>query len=248
MFKDLIGKVALITGASRGIGRSIAEEMAKNGVEIIINYKTDESGAMNTLRTIRGTGGIAEVYKCDITSYNDVKKMFQFIIDKFGKIDLLVNNAGISKIGLFMDMREEDYNEVMDSDFRGVFNCTSLAVKYMLERKTGSIINISSIWGNVGASCEVLYSAAKGAVNSFTKALGKELAPSGIRVNAISPGVIDTKMNQCFSKEERNSLESEIPMCRFGETPEIAKTVVFLASEQASYITSQVITVDGGML
>ncbi|KHD38726.1 short-chain dehydrogenase [Clostridium acetobutylicum] len=248
MFEDLVGKVALITGSSRGIGKSIAEEMAKMGIEVVINYRNDEKGALDTLKSIKNSGGIAEVYKCDITSYSEVKNMFEFIISKFGKIDLLVNNAGISKIGLFMDMKENDYNEIMDNDFRGVFNCTSLAVKYMLERKSGSIINISSIWGNVGASCEVLYSAAKGAVNSFTKALGKELAPSGIRVNAISPGVIDTEMNGSFSNDEKNDLENEIPMCRFGKTSEIAKIAIFLASEEASYVTAQVITADGGML
>lgn len=248
MFEDLVGKIAIVTGASRGIGRGIAIEMAKYGVEVVINYKKDEEGSLKTLDIIKKNGGTACICKCDISSYKQVKEMFQFVISKFGRIDFLVNNGGISKIGLFMDMTEEDYDEVMDNDFRGVFNCSSCAVKYMIPKKSGCIINISSMWGNVGASCEVLYSSAKGAVNSFTRALGKELAPSGIRVNAISPGVIDTDMNKCFSKEERADLENEIPMGKFGEASDIAKMVVFLVSTEAAYITSQVITIDGGML
>lgn len=248
MYEDLIGKVALITGASRGIGRSIAVELSKHGVIVIINYKEDKKGAEKTLEEVKESGGNGIIFRCDVSINAEVKNMFKDIINSFGKIDILVNNSGISKIGLFIDMDEKDYDEIMNVNFKGVYNCTSYAVKDMIKRKSGSIINISSIWGNVGASCEVLYSATKGAINSFTKALGKEVALSGIRVNAISPGVIDTNMNKGFSEEERNEIKNEIPMMRFGEVEEIAKTAVFLVSSEASYITSQILTVDGGML
>lgn len=248
MYKDLSGKIALVTGSSRGIGRSIAVELSKHGVIAIINYKDDKAGAEETLREVKGNGGNGAIFRCDISVNTEAKNMLEDIVSKFGKIDILVNNSGISKIGLFMDMTEKDYDDMMNVNFKGVYNCTSYAVKDMIKRKSGAVINISSIWGNVGASCEVLYSATKGAINSFTKALGKELAPSGIRVNAISPGVIDTKMNKVFSKEEREELKNEIPMMRFGNTEEIAKAAAFLASSEASYITSQVLTVDGGML
>lgn len=248
MYKDLSGKIALVTGSSRGIGRSIAVELSKQGVIVAINYKDDKAGAEETLREVKENGGNGAIFRCDISVNDEVKNMIQDIVNKFGKLDILVNNSGISKIGLFIDMTEKDYDDIMNVNFKGVYNCTSYAVKDMIKRKSGAVINISSIWGNVGASCEVLYSSTKGAINSFTKALGKELAPSGIRVNAISPGVIDTKMNKAFSDEEREELKNEIPMMRFGKTEEIAKTAVFLSSSEASYITSQVLTVDGGML
>lgn len=248
MYEDLSGKIALVTGSSRGIGRSIAVELSKHGAIVVINYKDDKAGAEETLREVKESGGNGAAFRCDISVNTEVKDMIEDIISKFGKIDILVNNSGISKIGLFIDMTEKDYDEIMNVNFKGVYNCTSYAVKDMIKRKSGAVINISSIWGNVGASCEVLYSSTKGAINSFTKALGKELAPSGIRVNAISPGVIDTKMNKVFSDEEREELKNEIPMMRFGKTEEIAKAAAFLASSEASYITSQVLTVDGGML
>lgn len=248
MGNTLKGKVALITGASRGIGREIAIDMGKEGALIAINYKEDDKGAEDTLRFLKNYGIFTKAYKGDVKEYAFSEKMIHSVINDFGGLDVLVNNAGISKTGLFMDMTERDYNEVMDVNFKGVFNCSNAAVKHMLNKKSGCIINISSIWGNAGASCEVLYSAAKGAVNSFTKALGKELAPSNIRVNAIAPGVIDTVMNSNLSAEERESLKQEIPFMRFGKSEEVGKLAVFLASENSSYITSQVITIDGGFL
>lgn len=244
----LMGKVALITGSSKGIGRGIAVEMAKAGASVAINYLNDEAASEETLKLLKREGVHAKKYKVDVRNFYEVKNMMEDIISHYGKIDILVNNAGISKIGLFMDNSEADYDEIFNSNFKSVFNCTNCAVKYMIEKKKGSIINISSIWGNVGASCEVLYSASKGAVNSFTRALGKELAPSNIRVNAISPGVIDTNMNNVFSEEDMESIKEGIPMMRLGEISDIGKLSVFLASDDASYITSQIITIDGGMI
>jgi 3-oxoacyl-[acyl-carrier protein] reductase len=245
---NLSGKVALVTGASRGIGRNIAVELVKSGAVVAVNYIRNEEGAAETLRLIKENGGYAIAVKGDISSYKESKDVIDQVVSKLGNIDILVNNAGISKVGLFMDMTESDWNELIDVDLKGVINCSHCALKYMLRQKRGSIINISSIWGNAGASCEVVYSAAKGAVNSFTKSLAKELGPSNIRVNAIAPGVIDNEMNAWLSKDERESLIQEIPMMKFGTGDDIGKVAVFLASEDSRYITGQIITVDGGML
>lgn len=243
-----MNKIALITGGSRGIGKGIALELAKAGCSVVINYRKDDVSANETLEAIKSLGTYGEIYKCDISSFKESKKMIEDIVGRFGKIDILVNNAGISKVGLFIDSSEEDWDEIININLKGVFNCCRNVVPYMLNKGGGSIVNISSMWGNVGASCEVIYSASKGGINSFTKALAKELGPSGIRVNAISPGVINTEMNCWLSPEEKRSLEEEIPLCRFGDSEDIGKAVVFLCSDASKYITGQVITIDGGML
>jgi len=246
--KSLSGKVAVITGASRGIGRSIAIELAKAGASIIVNYKNNEEAAKNTLEIIKSLDSFGILVKADVSIYDEAKFLIDKAIEKFGKIDILVNNAGISKIGLFIDMNEKEWDNIIDINLKGVINGSHNALKYMVSQKSGTIINISSMWGNVGASCEAVYSATKGAVNLFTKALAKEMAPSNIRINAVAPGVIDTEMNSCLSVDEKKELEEEIPIGRFGEGEDIGKTVVFLASEASKYITGQVITVDGGMI
>lgn len=245
---NLKGKAALVTGASRGIGRSIAVELAKAGAAVAVNYNKNVQGAFETLRLIKESGGYGIVVKGDVSAYEQAKSIIDEVVSRLGNIDILVNNAGISKIGLFIDMQEVEWNELINVDIKGVINCSHYALKYMLKQKRGSIINISSIWGNSGASCEVVYSAAKGAVNSFTKALAKELGPSGIRVNAIAPGVIDTEMNAWLTENEKESLLEEIPLMRFGTGNDIGRLAVFLTSEASKYITGQIITVDGGMI
>jgi 3-oxoacyl-[acyl-carrier protein] reductase len=245
---NLSGKVALVTGSSRGIGKSIALELAKAGAVVAVNYVTNEKGALDTMTLIKESGGFGIIVKGDVGSYKEAKELIDETVNKLGSVDILVNNAAISKVGLFTDMKEEDWNELIDVDLKGVINCSHYALMHMLKRKRGSIINISSIWGNTGASCEVVYSAAKGAVNSFTKALAKELGTSNIRVNAIAPGVIDTEMNAWLSEGERESLLQEIPMMKFGTGEDIGKLAVFLASDASRYITGQIITVDGGMI
>jgi 3-oxoacyl-[acyl-carrier protein] reductase len=230
----LSGKVALITGASRGIGRAIAIEFAKQGASVIINYSSDYEGAKETLEEVKKLNGYGIIIKGDISSFGKCNTLVEEILKSVGKIDILVNNAGISHIGLFMDATEEEIHKVISKD--------------MILKKSGNIINISSMWGEVGASCEVLYSTTKGGLNLFTKALAKEVAPSNIRVNAISPGVIDTKMNSFLEDEERISLEDEIPLGRFGKPSEIGKLAVFLCSEDSSYITGQIIRADGGFI
>jgi len=244
----LKGKVAIVTGGSRGIGKGIAIELAKAGCCLVINYKSDDEAATKTMLEIKEIGAYAIKIKGDVSNYEFSKQMIKTTVEKLGKVDILINNAGISKVGLFMDATTEEWDDVLNVNLKGVINCSHNAVKEMIKQKSGSIINISSMWGEVGASCEVIYSASKGAINAFTKALAKELAPSNIRVNAIAPGVIDTEMNSFLTSIERESLVNEIPMMKFGEVRDIGMLVTFLASENSKYITGQVITIDGGML
>ncbi len=244
---DLRGKVAIVTGASRGIGKGIAIELAKAGATVVINYKSNDKAAEETLAVIRELGVYALKIKGDVSDYEFSRQMIETIVEKLGKIDILINNAGVSKVGLFMDATPEEWDSIVNVNLKGTINCSHSAVKEMIKQKSGSIINISSMWGNVGASCEVIYSASKGAINTFTKALAKELAPSNIRVNAIAPGVIDTEMNDWLSNDDREALVQEIPMMKFGEVQDVGMLVTFLASENSKYITGQVITIDGGM-
>lgn len=246
--ENLQGKVALVTGASRGIGKAIAIELAKEGATVIINYSKDDNGAETTLAEIIALGGYGKTYKCSISDYNMCKEMIDYVIESFGKLDILVNNAGISTIGLFMDSTKEDIDNLMGVNILGAMYLSKHALPHMISKGKGNIINISSIWGDVGASCEVIYSTSKGGINLFTKSLAKEVAPMGIRVNAIAPGVINTEMNSFLFEDERKELEEEIPMGRFGEADEIGKLVTFICNDSCKYLTGQVIKVDGGII
>lgn len=245
--EKLLGKTALITGASRGIGRAIAIEFAKEGANIAINYSKDELGAEETLKILKGIGVVAYKIKEDVSSFEGAEKIIDFTLKSFGKIDILVNNAAKSTIGLFMDSSKEEIENILNTNLLGPLYLSKMAIPHMIN-KNGVILNISSMWGEVGASCEVLYSTSKGGINLFTKALAKEMAPSNIRVNAIAPGVIDTSMNSFLSKEDRKDLEEEIPFGRFGSPEEIGKIAVFLCSKDSSYITGQIIRADGGYI
>ena len=244
----LSGKVALITGASRGIGRAIAIEFARQGASVIINYSSDYEGAKETLEEVKKLNGYGIIIKGDISSFEKCNVIVEETLKVMGKIDILINNAGISYMGLFMDATEEEIQKIISTNLLGAMYLTKHVLKDMISRKNGNIINISSMWGEVGASCEVLYSTTKGGLNLFTKALAKEIAPSNIRVNCIAPGVIDTKMNSFLGEEEKKSLEEEIPLGRFGKPSEIGKLAVFLCSEDSSYITGQIIRADGGFI
>ncbi|OAA93758.1 elongation factor P 5-aminopentanone reductase [Clostridium coskatii] len=246
--ENLGGKVAIVTGASRGIGRSIAINLAKCGANVVINYKKDEKEAYKTLDMIKQAGSVGMVVQGDVSLYSNAERIVQYALSKMGKIDILVNNAGISKIGLFVDMKEDEWNSIIDVNLKGVLNCSHSVLKHMISKKSGAIINISSMWGNVGAACESIYSASKGAINLFTKSIAKEMAPSNIRVNAVAPGVIDTEMNSWLKEDEKKSLMEDIPMGKFGQCEDIAKTVCFLAGDSSAYITGQIVTVDGGMI
>ncbi len=239
------GKTVLVTGASRGIGKAIAEKFAVENFNVVINCRNSFEKLLKLEKNLKEINSNILAIKCDVSNYSGVKDMFKNINDIFGGVDILVNNAGISYIGLFNEMVPEQWDELIDINLKGVYNCSHLALPYMIHNKTGSIVNISSVWGNVGASCEVVYSSVKGAVNSFSKALAKELGPSNIKVNAVACGVIDTEMNGFLSSEEKNSIIEEIPFMRFGDTREVAETVYFLSSGESDYISGQVITLDG---
>ena len=246
--ENLQGKIALLTGGTRGIGKAIAIELIKEGATVILNYSKDDLSAEETLKEIEALGGYAKLYKGDISNFEVCKAMVDFVISTFGKIDILINNAAVSFRGLFMDFSDRNINDIFGINVLGAMYLSKEVIPYMLNKGKGNIINISSIWGEAGASCEVLYSSTKGAINLFTKSLAKELAPMGIRVNAIAPGVIDTEMNSFLSKEEREELEEEIPFGRFGNPREVAQMVTFLCSDKCEYLTGQIIKIDGGMI
>lgn len=243
-----MNKVVLITGSSRGIGKAVAIAFAQTGCTVVINSSAHKEQLENTLTEIRRINKNTYAYLCDVSDFSEVQKMISECEAKYGPVDVLINNAGIACTGLFQSMTEEERRRVINVNVHGVFNTTHCVVNSMVKRHSGTIVNISSIWGNAGGSCEAVYSASKGAVNAFTKALGKELAPAGIRVNAVSCGCIDTKMNNNLSEEEKTALSEEIPIGRFGTSLEVAQAVLFLASEKSSYITGQILTVDGGFL
>ena len=241
-----MNKTILITGASRGIGHALALAYAKKQYNLVIcgrNSRTLE----NTADEIRLLGADCLAVPCDVGKYEEVKALFDRISERFGNIDVLINNAGISHIGLLQDMSIDDWNNIINTNLSSVFSTCKLAIPDMIRNHSGSIINISSVWGVCGASCEVAYSATKGGINAFTKALAKELAPSGINVNAIACGVIDTDMNRCFSDEERQNIIEEIPAGRMGSPDEVASLALSI-SEGSNYLTGQIIILDGGYI
>ena len=245
---DLIGKVVLITGSSRGIGSAIAKELAHKGASVIINFSQDNLGAEKTLEEIQLNGGYAKIIKKDISNSVNCKELIEEVISIFGKIDILINNAAKSQVGLFMDFTEEDIEGLINTNLLSAMYLSKYALPYMISKNYGNIINISSIWGEVGASCEVVYSTTKGGLNLFTKSLAKEVAPFNIRVNSIAPGVINTEMNSFLSEEEKQNLIDEIPMNRCGDVSEIAKDVAFLCSDDSKYLTGQIIKIDGAFI
>ena len=240
-------KTVLVTGASRGIGKSIALRFAKDGYNIIINCAHREEELLQTKKEIENIPASCLAYVGDLGNYETAKELFSLVKLQFANIDVLINNAGVSYNGLFTDMAPDDWNTILNSNLMSVIHCCSLAAPSMISMKYGKIINISSVWGSVGASCEVIYSASKGGMNSFTKALAKELGPSNIQVNAVACGAIDTEMNQFLNKEEKDSLLEEIPANRFGRPKEVAEFVFQLANGN-DYLNGQVIHFDGAWI
>lgn len=241
-------QTALITGASRGIGAALAETFARAGYQLTLCCQHSEEKLMTLSKRLQEQYHTTVLVRIgDVGDYAFVKTMVDATLEAFGAIDVLINNAGISYIGLLTDMSIEDWNRIVATNLTSVFSTCRCVVPSMVHNKRGRIINISSVWGNVGASCEVAYSACKGGINSFTRALGKELAPSQITVNAIACGVIDTDMNRCFSEEERAELIAEIPAERMGRPEEVAEFALSIASGHA-YLNGQIITLDGGWI
>jgi 3-oxoacyl-[acyl-carrier protein] reductase len=240
-------KIAIVTGASRGIGRAVAIVLAEAGCSVVINYNKSRDEAEALLQELASKTLKAAIEQADVSDMSQAKRMAERVIAKYGRIDLLVNNAGLTKDGFLVLMSENDWNDVISANLTGVFNCCKVVSSHMLSQRKGCIINISSLSGITGLPGQANYAAAKGGVISFTKALAKELAPFGIRVNAIAPGVIETDMVGALAEKTKSNFLDLIPLKRFGKPEEVASVVRFLASEDASYITGETICVTGGL-
>lgn len=242
--KNIVNKVVVVTGSSRGIGAEIVRELTKAGYKVILNYNKSEQCAKDVEDDLKKQGYTVDIFKADVSKKDEATNLINFALDKYGKIDVLINNAGISQSKLFTEITDEDWNNMINSNLNSAFYCTREAAKNMIHNKEGLIINISSIWGITGASMEVHYSTAKAGLIGFTKALAKELGPSNIRVNAIAPGIIDTDMNKEYSDEDIEEIKSEIPLNKIGSSINIAKCVKWLIEDD--YTTGEVISINGG--
>ncbi len=243
-----MNRTVIVTGASKGIGAATAILFAQKGYNVVINYNESFESASLLCRSLVSNGYSVITQKANVANRLEVDLMVKETLYKFGSLDILVNNAGIAFSGLITDTDEVDFDRIIDVNLKGVYNCCKSVVPSMVSRQSGKIINISSMWGQVGASCEVAYSAAKAGVIGLTKALAKELAPSGITVNAIAPGLIETNMNSNLSIEELTDFVSTIPLGRMGSADEIAAAIEFLSSDKADYITGQVLGINGGFV
>tara|TARA_B100001175_G_C19480102_1_gene626603 strand:+ start:520 stop:1260 length:741 start_codon:yes stop_codon:yes gene_type:complete len=243
----LKGKVALVTGGSRGIGSSICLELARAGARVIINYSSSLEGANKVLEEIKSIGGEAEIVKFDVSDTEVVEKEIKILLDNHERIDILVNNAGITRDSLFMRMKEDQWDQVFDINAKGVFNCTKNIVRSMVKNKYGKIINITSVVGEMGNAGQVNYSSTKSAIMGFTKSLAKELGSKNINVNAVSPGFIETEITDVLPDNIKEQYKEKIPLSRFGQPEDIAKAVLFLASDDSSYITGEVLKINGGL-
>lgn len=243
----LEGKIALVTGASRGIGRQIALTLAAQGAAVIVNYNGSAAKAEEVVEEIEKAGGKAEAIQCNVSDFESCKSMMEDIVSRYGRLDILVNNAGITRDNLIMKMSEEDFDAVIQTNLKGVFNCIKHISRQMIKQKAGRIINISSVSGVLGNVGQANYCAAKAGVIGLTKCMARELASRGITVNAVAPGFIRTDMTDVLKDNVKEAIIATIPMKTFGETEDVANTVAFLASDAARYITGQVISVDGGM-
>ena len=236
---NLEGQIAVVTGASRGIGKAIAKELAAQGATVVINYNGSEAKADEVKHEIVEKGGCAQCMQCNVADYEGCEAFIKAVIEQFGRIDILVNNAGITKDGLLMRMSEEDFSDVIDVNLKGTFHCIRFASRQMMKQRSGKIINLASVVGISGNAGQVI---------GMTKSTAKELASRGITVNAVAPGFIETEMTEVLSDKLKEEMRGQIPLARMGQPEDVAKAVAFLASEHASYITGQVLQIDGGMV
>lgn len=241
-------KVALITGGTRGIGKEIAMELAENGFDIALNYRSEKDAQSNVKEEIEKLGVRCELVKADVSNFEQCEEMVKETIEKFGRIDVLVNNAGITKDGLIMRMKKEDFESVIDVNLTGTFNVTRNVIPYMIKQRSGRVISLSSVVGVAGNAGQTNYSASKAGIIGFTKSVAKELASRNIRVNAVAPGFIETDMTQVLSDAVKESIYNQIPLKRMGKASEVANLIYFLGTDESSYITGQVINIDGGMV
>lgn len=244
----LDNQVALVTGASRGIGRSVAIELAKAGAKVVVNYAGNAAAAQETIDAIKALGGEAIAVQADVSQAQAVEQLVKQTLDTYGRVDILVNNAGITRDNLLLRMKEDDWDAVMNTNLKGIFHCTKQVSRVMIKQKSGKIINMTSVVGVMGNAGQSNYAAAKAGVIGFTKSMAKELAPRGISVNAVAPGFITTDMTSVLSEQVKSEMANGIPLGRMGNPEDVAAAVVFLASKSADYITGQTLHVDGGMV
>jgi 3-oxoacyl-[acyl-carrier-protein] reductase len=239
-----MNKVIIITGASRGIGKEIAKGLSKKGYQIIANYNKSEEQAIELKEELAQENIKIDIFKADVSKRKEAEELVKYTINKYGRIDVLINNAGISQIKEFTQITDEDWNNIINTNLNSVFYMTQEVCKNMIHNKNGCIINISSIWGVIGASCEVHYSVSKAGIDAMTKSLAKEMGPSNIRVNSIAPGIINTEMNKKLNEEEINNIKEEIPLEKIGKAQDIEKCIEWLIEDE--YTTGQIISINGG--
>lgn len=244
----LYGKVAIVTGASRGIGKAIAISLANAGAKVIVNYVSNAQAAEEVVKIIKASGNEAAALKADVSYTAEAEKLVQETVNTFGRIDILINNAGITRDNLLLRMKEEEWDAVIDTNLKGVYNCTKAVLKPLLKQRSGKIVNITSVIGLMGNAGQANYAAAKAGIIGFTKAVAKEVASRGINVNAVAPGFISTEMTEQISEGVRESMLTAIPLNRLGNPEDVAEVVKFLVSPAADYVTGQTLAVDGGMV
>ena len=244
----LADKIAVVTGASRGIGRGIALAMAREGATVVVNYTGSNERAEEVVAEIENAGGKAVAKQCNVSDFAACEAFFKAVTEKYGRIDFLINNAGITKDGLLMAMKEEDFDSVIDVNLKGTFHCIRFAARQMMRQRYGRIVNMASVVGVAGNAGQANYSASKAGVIGLTKSVAKELASRGITVNAIAPGMIETDMTADLADKVKDEMMKQIPLKRFGQAEDVANAAAFLVSDEAAYITGQVLHVDGGMV